>query len=118
MSTGIDSLRAYFNFSGNPRKRSASRAATTTAPFAHWDREDSAAINPSRPRSRSSAPLPTMAQSQRTRYVKATAIIAALLLVVFWFSPSKPAVAGFHRQQEQPSQGISFPYPVLNNLPN
>ncbi|EAW07618.1 guanosine diphosphatase [Aspergillus clavatus NRRL 1] len=34
-----------------------------------------------------------MAQTQRSRYLKTGAIVAAILLMLFWLSPSKPAVS-------------------------
>ncbi|KAB8231471.1 guanosine diphosphatase [Aspergillus alliaceus] len=40
-----------------------------------------------------------MAQSQRSRYLKTGAIVGALLLMILWLSPSKPAVTGLGREK-------------------
>ena len=113
MSTGIDSgqhqdIRAYFNFAGDTRKRSTSRTSEfATTPFGGLTQEE-----PDKPFHTSSRI--TMAQTQRTRYVKASAIIGVLLLVIFWLSPSKPSVGSFHsqgqQQQQQQQQGTFYCY--------
>ena len=97
MSTGIDGrlrqgIRYYFNFDANTRKRSTSRATDfAPAPLPDWNKP-SEEDKPSRP-----ALFPTMAQTQRARYLKTGAIVAVLLMFVFWLSPSRPQVGGFNR---------------------
>ncbi|KAJ5937871.1 guanosine-diphosphatase [Penicillium verhagenii] len=49
----------------------------------------------------------TMAQTQRTRYLKTGAIIAFVFMVVLWLSPSRSAVSSYSQEQAPSTSGSS-----------
>lgn len=86
MSTGVDNQsqsNQHLDQSQAARQRSFSRSnASSFAPFIESGREFD-----KEPAS--------MAQAQRTRYLKTGAIIAFVFMVVLWLSPSRSAVASY-----------------------
>ena len=89
MSTGVDSrhrqdTKSYFETDTSPRRRSTLRngGPATSPPIESKKSSDNQSVD---------SPI-TMAQTQRSRFLKTGAIVGVLLLVLFWLSPSKPAV--------------------------
>lgn len=85
MSTGVDGrvpqgFQSYLNPNPDTRRRSNSQAAHL-------------ATSPNESSSFSGYSPSTMAQTQRTRYVKTGAIVAFLLMMLLYLSPSRPSVS-------------------------
>ncbi|GKZ86416.1 guanosine-diphosphatase [Aspergillus niger] len=102
MSTGVDSRHtrgtSSFSASGSrPSRRSVSHASEPAIPLV--------ALDKSFGRSRRSFSHMMMSQSQRSRYLKTGAIVSAVLLLLLWLSPSKPAVGNFGSQP--PLNGVA-----------
>lgn len=89
MSTGVDGrfsqgLPSHLTPNSNTRIRSNSR--TNYLATSYPDESDSSPGH--------LAP-PTMAQTQKARYLKTGAILTVLLLMLFYLSPSRPSVGSF-----------------------
>ncbi|KKK22094.1 guanosine-diphosphatase [Aspergillus rambellii] len=89
MSTGVDnrhlqSIPAFSHPGPRPNRRSLSRASVSAS--APLNLPNGLLDKP---------PAVIMAQSQRSRYIKTGAIVAALLLMLLWISPSRRPATSF-----------------------
>lgn len=94
MSTGVDGRVSqgaeFLNSNPNTRIRSSSRLSSLATAYS-----DESSKYPDSP-TYNTWPA-TMAQPQRTRYLKTGAIVGVLLLMLFYLSPSRPTVSGLRQ---------------------